>query len=1119
MNRDWLLRRLRNRRQPPTNQRQRHSALYLRRLALEPLENRRLLTASDGTAPQLTLDASAAPTSLLVQYRDIGAYASSLAAYQAGTNSADQWDIAPGTREVNLNAGVDLASALAAFQSDANVLFAEPNYPVQLDTLIPNDTQFGDQWDLKNTGQMSGFADCDIKATDAWNATLGSSSVVVAVIDTGVDYDHPDLYQNIWLNQNEIPASRRANLVDTDGDGLITFRDLNDAQNQGDFKITDVNGDHRIDGADILAPMAKDAEGRDLGTGGWADGVDTDRNGYVDDLDGYDFANRDKDPMDDYFHGTHVAGTIAAMMNNHDGIAGIAPNSLIMPLKFLDAKGFGVTSDAIAALNYAVANGASISNNSWGGGGASELFEQALVNAQAHNHIFVAAAGNLSQNNDTTPYYPASSTNPNVISVAATDRGDYIAYFSNKGATSVDLGAPGVDILSTLPTIETPGMEDQGLVPNYGTLDGTSMAAPHVAGVVALLKAYHPEWSAQTIIQQVLGTVDPVPSLHGVTVSGGRLDAAAALGQASDTTSPHMVQFAPSGILTGPIDHVHLTFSEIIDLATFDSNDLVSFTGPDGEPIGILGVSPAGGNGREFNVNFTPQSARGDYTLVLGPHIADIVGNELDQNGNRIGGEDPDDDVTITFSIVTSFVFTSTDVPIYFSDLDAVSSFITIDQDLPIDDVNVGLNLSFPQDGNLSIWLISPAQTVVELSNQNGGVDPDFLDTIFDDEADTAISSGSPPFTGSFRPDEVLAALQRQNARGVWQLFVKNVSDTPDFGSINGWSLDITRAQDAGCCNSNKPPVPKDDLVTGIQNTPLGMFGSALLANDTDPEGNKLTIVSVLNAFGGTATLKSNGNITFLPGLGLSQGGFDYVVSDGQTTASAHVAVTLLPQYPLHNTINGNDVNNDSHVVAYDALLIINWLNAFGSTEIHRSGAQATPDLFYDTRADNFIAPSDALTVINYINAHPNQPNFIARNHAEGEPAETGNTSVPADDLPLPPADEQSTALHQQIAHADFVLLAGAPRSACDVASTPSPTALPPDDVRLDPGAVDQCLEVGEPDSSADGLRLLWPADYSGLSDSPRAMAGASIALTTAASTSRPGSSTICPLALAASAV
>src|SRR5581483_9769417 len=208
--------------------------------------------------------------------------------------------------------------------------------------------------------------------------------------------------------------------------------------------------------------------------------------------------------------------------------------------------------------------------------------------------------------------------------------------------------------------------------------------------------------------------------------------------------------------------------------------------GPDDQPIEVTSVVPAGGNGREFDVKFASQSATGLYRLVLGPHIVDMSGNELDQNINGTPGEDPDDNVTATFTIVTSFVFTSTDVPIYFSEFEVVSSLLNIDQDLPIADLNVSLNISFPQTGNLSIWLVSPAQNIVQLSYRNGD-GADFFDTTFDDEADIAVNASAAPFTASVRPDQPLSAFDEQNARGTWQLFVQNVSEVPDFGSINAW--------------------------------------------------------------------------------------------------------------------------------------------------------------------------------------------------------------------------------------------------------------------------------------------------------------------------------------------
>src|SRR5205085_3990975 len=223
-----------------------------------------------------------------------------------------------------LDPKADWASTLLAFKQDPNVQYVEPNYHVQLeaDPVTPNDPDLGQDWGLDNAGQTGGVVGADIGAPHAWAVTTGSTTTVVAVIDTGVDYNHPDLYENIWINQGEIPATRRSNLTDVDADGLITFRDLNDPVSQRQGMITDINKDGRIDGADLLAPMKKTG-GADNGNGGWADGSDSDSNGKVDDLVGYDFVDHKNDPMDDFFHGTHVAGTIGAMGNDGYGIAGI----------------------------------------------------------------------------------------------------------------------------------------------------------------------------------------------------------------------------------------------------------------------------------------------------------------------------------------------------------------------------------------------------------------------------------------------------------------------------------------------------------------------------------------------------------------------------------------------------------------------------------------------------------------------------------------------------------------------------------------------------------------------------------------------------------------------------
>src|SRR5262249_49204303 len=250
-------------------------------------------------------------------------------------------------------------------------------------------------------------------------------------------------------NQGEIPPSRRVNLTDIDGDGLITFRDLNDPRNQGPGKITDLNHNGFIDGADVLAPMVKNASGQDTGAGGWADGISNEKHQWVDDIVGWNSNANNNNPMDGFGHGTHVAGTIGAVGNNGVGTAGVNWQVQLAAVKFFDDRGNGTVSQFIAGLDWVLAKGIRISNNSWVDSGYTPSLFDAVKRALDKGHLFVAAAGNDGRNTDTSPLYPADFDLPNVISVGATDRTGKLASFSNFGVNSVDIAAPGVDVLST----------------------------------------------------------------------------------------------------------------------------------------------------------------------------------------------------------------------------------------------------------------------------------------------------------------------------------------------------------------------------------------------------------------------------------------------------------------------------------------------------------------------------------------------------------------------------------------------------------------------------------------------------------------------------------------------
>jgi subtilisin family serine protease len=388
----------------------------------------------------------------------------------------------------------------------------------------PNDPKFtdGTLWGLNGT--------YGINAPTAWNITMGSNTVTIADIDTGIDYNHQDLYNNVWINQPEIPASRVHNLTDFDGDGIISFGDLNytakdgSHPNQGPGKITDVNGNGIITAADILAPMVVDSNGIDTGKGGW---VNPDKpntqdgdTAHPNDLIGWNFVNNTNNPFDDNGHGTHTAGTIGAVGNNGVGVVGVNWQVQIMALKFLDSSGQGSDLNAALAVEYAALHGARVSNNSYGGGSGGSVLANAITDAANKGDVFVAAAGNSSQNTDVNPDYPSAYPNPNIIAVAAIGSDGNLASFSNYGPTTVDIGAPGVNVYSTLPN------------QSYGFLSGTSMATPHVTGTVGLLLAEHPGWTYSQLIQQVLSSATPDSSLAGKTVTGGILNAAAALGGA-----------------------------------------------------------------------------------------------------------------------------------------------------------------------------------------------------------------------------------------------------------------------------------------------------------------------------------------------------------------------------------------------------------------------------------------------------------------------------------------------------------------------------------------------------------------------------------------------------------
>lgn len=374
-----------------------------------------------------------------------------------------------------------LKSIINLIEKDAAVEYVEPNYiysviekvetvqskifnianTSEYQTSATTDPKAGDLWGLVNTGTNEpagsrgnsaprGIAGVDVNAVNAWAITKGSKNVKIAVIDTGVDYNHPDLKANMWTNTAE-------------------------------------------------------ANGKP--------GVDDDGNGYVDDIHGYDFANNDGDPMDGNGHGTHCSGTIAAEHDNGIGIAGVMANAEIVGIKFLTDQGSGSTADAIKAIDYATKINVDIMSNSWGGGGYSQALKDSIIAAKNAGIVFTAAAGNSATDNNSQPHYPSNYDVENVISVAANNYNDQLAFFSCYGSKTVHVSAPGRNILSTTPNN------------SYDVYSGTSMATPHVTGVIGLYLSQFGRTDVKTLRDNLMKSSVYARAYGRKTIGKGRVDA------------------------------------------------------------------------------------------------------------------------------------------------------------------------------------------------------------------------------------------------------------------------------------------------------------------------------------------------------------------------------------------------------------------------------------------------------------------------------------------------------------------------------------------------------------------------------------------------------------------
>ena len=682
----------------------------------------------------------------------------------------------------------------------ANVAWFEPDAVVRAEQ-VPNDPGFPNEWGLDNTGQNGGTPGADVDAADAWNITTGSASVVIGVVDTGVDYTHPDLAPNMWVNPGEVPGN----------------------------------------------------------------GIDDDGNGFVDDVYGYDFADNDGDPGPGTGHGTRTAGIAASAGNDGTGIAGMAWDASIMALKIFSDDGTGSVSAAVEAFNYAAMMRSTygvnirVTNNSW----VVDFKTNSLLSAVRADGdagiLTVAAAGNGSYNVDNSPLYPAAFNLDSVISVAGTDRYDHLADFSVWGPTSVDLAAPGANIYAPTPG----GYYSYGSGVSYSTpfvagvaalawsaapdatlaqvrsaiLDGVD-PLPSLAGKVATGGRLNALKTLQELVLQVAGstpvagsTVTSAPTiftidfslpLDAASVDAGDLLVNGAPADSFNVLDADTVRFtyAATPVVNQGAQVMHVAAGAVqqasgaggnadwtasfrydnLTLAVADSNPrtgqhlsaapasiVLDFNEPvQAGSVGIgdlllsagtvTGASALDADTVAYTVTGLPVETWVSWSLAPGA-VTDAYGSP----GAGFAG-----DFTIDGAEV--FRYDSADTPAAIPDSGTLTSQITISDALQVADLDVLLGITHPRDGDLRVTLIAPDGTRVPLFDRVGGAGSDFDATLLDGEAPAAVTAGIAPFADRYRPQGDLALLRGKDAEGTWALEVSDVA-AGQAGTLDGWSL------------------------------------------------------------------------------------------------------------------------------------------------------------------------------------------------------------------------------------------------------------------------------------------------------------------------------------------
>ena len=742
----------------------------------------------------------------------------------------------------------DTATLLTFLRSQPDVAYAEPNYIITSDA-VPDDPWFGELWGLFNSGQDNGsvgIPGSDIDAAAAWNATTGSRDHAVAIVDSGIDYLHPDLAGNVWSAPFPFTVRIGGQLVN----GEIV----------GGQEITCAAGTH-----------------------------------------GFNAINRTCDPFDNFDHGTHVAGTIGAIGNNNRGVTGVNWTASIMAAKFLGANGTGTIADAIDAIDFVIqasaATGANVRvlSNSWSGGGFSQALLDQIERANAHNMLFVASAGNSGLNNDLTPRYPASYNAPNVIAVASTDNRDALAGDSNFGAASVDLAAPGVNVLSTVPG------------DFYQYKSGTSMAVPHVSGAALLVLSQCP-LSTSELKDSLLTTVDPIPALAGRVATGGRLNVNNAIHVCVPWHPDFSLRALPDSRTVAP----GASASYVLALTPFEGfSETVTFS-VDGLPPGAGGsFSPPSLTASGFSMLTVTSSS----STPLGIFSLTITGTSASLERTA----------TATFTTVASLP------PV------AVDDFVTTNEDTS-KSLNVLANDSDPEGDPLFFISTGQAAHGNAFQGESGGLiyaphsnyhgQDSFTYTIGDGRGGTSTATvtvtvvpvnDAPRATNQAvsTPEDVAAAMTLAGTDAEGDALTYFVVNPPLRGTLSGIPPALTytpasnyhgadsftfRAND-GALNSNVGTV--SITVTAVNDAPVALPQNVVLDEDTaravtlaasDVEGAALTYAIVASPAHG-ALSGTPPALTYTPSPNYNGAdSFSFVASDGSLQSNfATVSITVLP--------------------------------------------------------------------------------------------------------------------------------------------------------------------------------------------------------------------------------